>query len=219
MLTLHYHPFSSYCQKVLIALYERDVPFTPHLVDLGDADARAAFEMIWPLRRFPVLVDDETGRTIPESSVIIEYLDLYRPGPPPLLPADPVEALEVRMWDRLFDNYVQTPMQRIVGDRLRPADARDPYGVEEARTLLAGSYRMLEERLAGRAWAAGDAFTMADCAAAPALFYADWVLPFRDDHPVLASYFARLLARPSFARAVEEARPWRKHFPGGAPEA
>lgn len=219
MLTLHYHPFSSFCQKVLVALYERDVAFTPYLVDLGDADARAAFEARWPLRRFPVLVDDETGRTIPESTTIIDYLDLHRPGPPPLVPADPGQAMDVRLWDRLFDNYVHLPMQRIVGDRLRPDDAKDPHGVAEARNLLGMSYRLLEERLAGRAWAAGDAFTLADCAAAPALFYADWVHPFRTDHPVLAAYFQRLLDRPSFARAVDEARPWRHLFPGGAPEA
>ena len=218
MLTLHYHPFSSFCQKVLIALYERDVAFTPYLVDLGDADARAAFEAIWPLRRFPVLVDDATGRTIPESSAIIDYLDLHRPGAP-LVPADPAQALDVRLWDRLFDNYVHLPMQRIVGNRLRPADARDPHGVAEARGLLDMSYRLLEERLAGRTWAVGEGFTLADCAAAPALFYADWVHPFRAGHPVLAAYFQRLLDRPSFARAVAEARPWRHFFPGGAPEA
>jgi glutathione S-transferase len=219
MLTLHYHPFSSYCQKALIALYERDVAFTPHLVDLADADARAAFEAIWPLRRFPVLVDEATGRVVPESTTIIDYLDLHRPGPAPLVPPDPDQALEARLWDRLFDNYVHLPMQRIVGDRLRPADAQDSHGVAGARGLLDMSYDLLEERLAGRAWATGDAFTLADCAAAPALFYADWVHPFRVGRPVLAAYFQRLLDRPSFARAVEEARPWRAFFPGGAPEA
>lgn len=219
MLTLHYHPFSSYCQKVLIALYERDVPFTPHLVDLADAGERAAFEAVWPLRRFPVLVDDVAGETVPESSIIIEYLDRCHPGPAPLIPTDPAVAIEVRLWDRLFDNYVHTAMRRIVADRLRPEGSKDPYGEAEARRQLQASYSFLETRLAERRWAVGDRFTLADCAAAPALFYAGWVEPFRADHPALAAYFGRLLDRPSFARAVEEARPWRRFFPGGAPEA
>lgn len=219
MLTLHYHPFAAFCQKALIALYERDVAFTPQLVDLADAGHRAAFEAVWPIRKFPVLVDDVAGRTIPESSIIIEYLDLARPGAAPMVPTSPEAALEARLWDRLFDNYVAAPMQRIVAERIRGVDVKDPHGEAEARATLATAYHTLETRLAGRTWAVGDAFTLADCAAAPALFYADWVQPFRDDHPILGAYFARLMARPSVARVVEEARPWRRLFPGGAPEA
>ena len=219
MLTLHYHPFAAFCQKALIALYERDVAFTPHLVDLADADHRAAFEAVWLIRKFPVLVDDDAGRTVPESSIIIEYLDSARPGLAPMVPVDREAALEVRLWDRLFDNYVAIPMQRIVAERIRGDDAKDPHGEAEARVMLATAYRTLETRLAGRTWAVGDIFTLADCAAAPALFYADWVQPFRSDYPILGAYFTRLMARPSFARVVDEARPWRHFFPGGAPEA
>ncbi|MDX3885675.1 MAG: glutathione S-transferase family protein [Sphingomonas sp.] len=217
MLTLHYHPFSSFCQKVLVALYERDVPFTPRQVDLGDAGERAALAALWPMCRFPVLTDDAAGRAIPESSIIIEYLDGHGAAAAPLIPADPAAAIEVRLMDRLFDHYVELPMQRIVGDHLRPEDKRDPHGVAEVRATLGTAYAMLEERLAGRAWAAGDAFSLADCSAAPALFYAEWVQPFTGDHPALAAYFRRLRDRPSFARVLEEARPYRAYFPVPAP--
>ncbi|WP_380872630.1 glutathione S-transferase [Sphingomonas sp. DBB INV C78] len=219
MLTLHYHPFSSYCQKVLIALYERDLAFTPNLVDFGNPDHAAALEALWPMMHFPVVTDDATGRTIPESSIIIEYCDQHFPGAAPLIPADRDAALEVRLMDRVFDDFIQTPMQRLVNERMRPDDEKDARNDAEARALLSKTYHLLEERLAGRTWAAGDAFTLADCAAAPGLFYANWVHPFRGQYPVLTAYFDRLLARPSFARAVEEARPYRSFFPGGAPEA
>ena len=214
MLTLHYHPLSSYCQKALVALYENGTEFTPHLVDLGDPEARAALRALWPICRFPVLVDDD--RTVPESTCIIEHLALRHPGPVELIPTDAGAALEVRLEDRFYDAYVHTPMQKIVGDALRPEGARDPHGVAEAEALLDLAYDMIEARMADRTWACGEAFTLADCAAAPALFYGDWARPIGPDRPRVAAYRERLCARPSFARAIDEARPWRKHFPLGA---
>ena len=166
-LTLHAHPLSSYCWKALIALYENDTPFTFRLLDFGNEASAGAFRALWPLAKMPVLVDGE--RVIVESSIVIEYLALHHPGPVPLIPADPDAALEVRRLDRIFDNYVMTPMQKIVGDRLRPADWGDPHGVEEARQLLDTSFGWLERELAGRTWASGEAFSLADCAAAPSL--------------------------------------------------
>lgn len=213
---LYAHPFSSYCQKALIALYENGTPFEWGLLSPENELALAEHAALWPLRRMPVLVD--AGRTVIESSLIVEYLDLHHPGPVRLLPQDPHDALEVRSLDRCFDNYVMTPMQKIVLDQIRPTEHRDPYGVAEARRLLDTSYAWLEGRLAGRTWAAGDAFGLVDCAAAPALFYADWVHPIGAEHRVLRAYRQRLLARPSFARAVDEARPFRKFFPPGAPD-
>jgi len=212
-LQLHFHPFASFCQKVLIALYENGTPFRPHLVDLGDEKARGDFQALWPVARMPVLHDDARGRTLPETSIIIEYLGRYYPGPTKLIPDDPDAALETRLLDRIFDLYVSEPMQKIVTDRLRPPGGDDPTGVAQARALLRTAYAVIDERMKARTWAIGDAFTMADCAAAPALFYADWVEPFGDTHPALAAYFARLMKRPSFARAVEEARPYRGNFP------
>ena len=216
-LTLYFHPFASYCQKALIALYENATPFTPVEIDLGDAGHRARLEVLWPFARFPVLVDEANGTVLPESTIIIEYLSTHYPGPFAAIPAEPEAALEARLWERFFDGYVMTPMQKIVLDRLRPEGAKDPLGVDEARATLALAYRLLDERMAARSWAAAEAFTMADCAAAPSLFYADWVHPFHAGHPALAGYFDRLLARPSFARVVEEARPYRQLFPGGPP--
>jgi glutathione S-transferase len=210
------HPFSSYCQKVLIALYENATPFELRMLAPGDEDAAAEHAALWPLRRMPVLVDD--GRTVVEATIIVEYLDLAHRGPVRLVPDDPRAALDVRTMDRVFDNYVMTPMQKIVGDALRPADRRDPHGVAEARRTLDVAYRWLDETMAGRPWAAGDTFGLADCAAAPSLFYADWAHPIGDRHPNLVAYRQQLLARPSFARAVDEARPYRPFFPLGAPD-
>jgi len=214
-LTLHAHPLSSYCWKVLIALYENGTVFDFALVDFGDADSAAAFARLWPIAKFPVLVD--RGRTIVESSIIIEYLDLHHRGAVRLIPhqADPDAALKARMLDRVFDDYVMTPMQKIVGDRIRPAEARDPHGVAEARTLLDRSLGWLEAELAGRTWAAGEDFTLADCAAAPALHYADKVQPFRATHPLLAAYLGRLESRASFRRVLDEAAPYAHLFPQG----
>ena len=208
------HPFSSYSQKVLIALYENHVAFDFRMLD-GAQDANCnEFGERWPLRKFPILVDGD--RTILEASTIIEYLQIHHPGHAPMLPADPDAALEVRMMDRIFDNYVMTPMQVPVFDSLRPESARDPHGVADARKLLDVSYAWLDTRMAEREWAAGG-FSLADCAAAPALFYADWVHPIPEAHPHLKAYRARLLARLSVARAVDEARPYRHFFPLGAP--
>lgn len=212
-LRLYYHPFSSFCQKVLTALYENGTAFVPEVVDLGNPESRAAFAAVWPLAKFPVLRDEDRGMTIPESTTIIEYLALHHAGATPLVPADPEPALQARLWDRFYDNYLEHPIQKIVGDRLRPAERRDPQGVADARALLDTAYGILEAEMARKTWAAGEAFTLADCAAAPALFYAEWVHPFTQRHPRLAAYFERLMARPSFARVVEEAKPYRHFFP------
>lgn len=218
-LRLHYHPFSSYCQKALIALYERDVAFERVVVNLSDPDERAALAALWPVAKFPVLEDSDAGRVVPEASLIVEYLDQARPGPPPLVPADAEAALPVRLWDRFFDNEVMTPMQKAVTDNFRPAEARDRFGVEEAKTRMARSWDILEAHLAGHGgdWAAGDAFSLADCAAAPAMVYANAASPFAGRRHVEA-YFERLVARPSFARCLDEARPFRAWFPLGWPE-
>lgn len=215
-LELYAHPFSSYCQKVLIALYENDLPYTLRMLAPGNDDVAAEFARRWPLRKMPMLVDD--GRTVVEATIIIEHLALHHPGPVPLIPADPTIALDVRMMDRFFDNYVMTPMQRIVFDAIRPEDERDPRSVRDARELLETAYRWLDERMAGREWAAADVFSLADCAAAPALFYADWVHAIPASAPHARAYRTRLLARPSYARAVDEARPYRSFFPLGAPD-
>ena len=208
---LYYHPLSSYCWKVLIALYENDTPFERAMME--EPGVTEAWLTLWPLGKFPVLRDEARDRTVAEASIIIEYLGQQRAGRFRPIPADPGEALEVRLMDRLFDNYVMTPMQKIVADRLRPDDARDARGVGEARILLGKAYAMLEERIGARQWAAGDDFTLADCAAAPALFYADKVEPMRGGFPALAAYLDRLEARPSFARVLEEKEPWWHMFP------
>ena len=208
------HPFSSYCQKALIALYENDTKFEFVLLT-PDETGTAQLAALWPMKRMPVLVDGD--RTVVETTIIIEYLDLYHPGPTRLVPADAKLALDVRMMDRYFDNYVMTPMQRIVFDSLRDADNRDAQGVAEAHAALDLAYGWLEHTLSGRSWAAGEAFSLADCAAAPALFYAHWVHPIGDAHSNLQAYLRRLRARPSFARALEEARPYRSLFPVNMP--
>jgi glutathione S-transferase len=213
-LKLYAHPFSSYCQKALVALYENHIPFEYRV--LGDAEAAQELASLWPMKRFPVLVD--ASRTLVEASIIIEHLGLAHPGPVRLLPESPSAALEVRAMDRFFDNYVATPQAKIVTNALRPADDRDAFGVTEARAMLETAYRWLDATMAGRQWAAGDAFSMADCAAAPFLFYADWSHPIDPAFANVRAYRARLLARPSFARAVDEARPYRPLFPLGAPD-
>jgi glutathione S-transferase len=214
-LALYGHPFSSYTQKALVALYENATPFEFRMLD-GSEPHASDFEALWPIKRFPILVDK--GRTILESTIVIEYLGLHHPGPVRLIPADADEALETRKLDRFFDNYVAIPMQKIVFDSIRPADVRDSYGVGEARAMLDRAYAWLDETMAAREWAAGDAFSLADCAAAPSLFYADWVHPIAPSFENVRAYRTRLLARPSFARAVEEARPYRPLFPLGAPD-
>jgi glutathione S-transferase len=215
-LELFGHPFSSYTMKALIALYENGTPFDFRILDPDHPENAAELARRWPIGRFPLLVDG--GATVFETSAIIEHLAAFYPGPVPLVPADAKDAVAVRMLDRVFDNHVMGPMQVIVLDVRRPEDARDPYGVAQARTALDTIYGWLDHELTGRAWAAGDAFTLADAAAAPALFYADWAHPIGDDHTTLKAYRARLLARPSFARCIEDARPYRRFFPLGAPD-
>jgi glutathione S-transferase len=207
-LELYFHPLSSFCQKALVAFYENDTPFKPHIVDLANDASRAELEKVWPIGKFPVLRDGARDRTIPESSIIIEYLAQHYPGRTQLVPADADVARQTRMRDRFYDLYVNVPMQKVVTDKLRPAGKRDPHGVEEARTLLQTALGMVEQDMGTKTWAMGDAFTMADCAAAPAMFYANLVMPFGETHNNAAAYLGRLMERPSFARAVEEARPY-----------
>jgi glutathione S-transferase len=213
-LTLYSHPLSSYCWKALTALYENGTPFTYR--SLEDPEAGKELAALWPLMRFPVLVD--AGETVFETSLIIEHLDLFHPGATRFLPADPRAALEVRRMDRVFDNYIQGPQGRIVFDALRPEAERDARGVAEARKMLETTYAWLDGVMADREWAAGGAFTLADCSAAPALFYADWTHKIPEAFPSLLAYRRRLLARPSVARAVDEGRPYRHMFPLGAPD-
>lgn len=210
-LRLFYHPLSSYCWKVLIPLYENGTPFEAILLD--NAEAASDLQALWPLARFPLLRDEERRATVAEASIIIEYLGVHYPGAFAPIPADADSALEVRLMDRLFDNYVMAPMQAFVADRIRPDGTQDPFGVGEARALLGKAYTLLENRIAGRTWAAGEAFTLADCAALPALFYADKVVPFRASHLVLAAYLARLEARHSVARVLAEKEPVWAMFP------
>ena len=213
-LVLYAHPFSSYCQKVLVALYENDTAFEYR--NLEDPAHLQALARLWPMKRFPILVDGT--RTVIEATSIIEYLHVCRPGPVRLMPIDPLAAVGVRMLDRFFDNYVSTPQQKFVFDSLRPEAARDAHGVAEARAMLEKAYAWLDTRMRDREWAAGEHFSLADCGAAPFLFYADWTHAIPARHAGVHAYRARLLARPSFARAVEEARPFRAYFPLGAPD-
>ena len=211
-LTLHFHPLASYCHKALIALYENATPFAPNMVNLGDERERAALLKLWPIGKFPVLRDDARDHTVPESTIIIEYLDRHYPGRTRFIPNEADLALQTRLRDRFYDLYVHEPMQRIVGDRMRPQGRKDPHGVEEARARLRTAYAMIDREMATRTWAMGDTFSLADCAAAPALFYANEVLPF-EGHTNLAAYFDRLMGRPSYARVLKEAEPYFAMFP------
>jgi glutathione S-transferase len=215
-LALFAHPFSSYCQKVMIALYENETPFALRLLDHNDPETLAEFAALWPVKHFPLLLDGE--RPIPEATIIVEYLSLHYPGPVKLLPDDPDTMLEVRFIDRFFDNYVQTPQGKIVRDAMREGHDRDTKGVADARAMLDTAYAWLEQRMAGREWAVANRFSLADCSAAPALFYADWTYPISDAFPNVRAYRSRLNARPSFARAIDVARPYRSLFPLGAPD-
>jgi glutathione S-transferase len=213
-LKLYFHPLSSFCQKVLVAFYENDTPFERHIVDLGDEVSRAEFLKIWPIGKFPVVRDEKRDRLVPESSTIIEYLAQHYPGKSSLVPVDPDLSRQTRLRDRFFDLYVNMPMQKIVGDKLRPAGKNDPFGVEQARSQLETALGMLEPEMGKARWAMGDVFTMADCAAAPSLFYANLVRPFVDTHKNLAGYFSRLKERLSVARVFKEAEPYLHMFPG-----
>ena len=207
-LVLHQHPFASYCQKALIALYELGLPFDRVLVE-----DRAEHLELWPLGSIPVLVDTHAGLTIPESTTVIEYLDGLAGGGR-LIPPQPDTALQARLWDRIVDNHVANSMSKVVTDNLRPEGRGDPEGVAEARATISTAYGVLERQLAGRAWLAGEQFTVADCAAAPALFYCRAIQRWdAEAHPETTRYYRALVARPSFARVVEEARPYRELFP------
>ena len=212
-LKLYFHPLSSFCQKVLVALYENDTPFEPRIVDLGNATESANFKKVWPIGKFPVLRDDALGHTIPESSVIIEYLGKHYPGRTRLVPADADLAWQTRLRDRFYDLYVDVNVGKIVTDKLRPAGQNDPFGVQQAKAQLQTAYDIIDREMGTRSWANGEAFSMADCAAAPALFYANLVVPFGETHKNVAAYFDRLMKRPSFARAVAEAKPYFAMFP------
>ena len=213
---LYGHPFSSYTWKALIAFYETDTPVEFRELDPRAEGHYAELKRLWPLGKFPLVVDGDT--VLWEASVVVEHVHLAAGARTALLPFDPAATLEVRKLDRVFDSYVMNVMQVIVGDALRPADSRDPYGVQKAREGLDAIYAWLDDHLA-EIWAApGEAFTLADCAAAPSLFYADWAHPIPERFARLRAYRARLLARPSVSRCVEAARPYRAYFPLGAPD-
>ena len=210
------HPFSSYTWKAEIALHEKDTPFEFRILDPEHPENSTELSRRSAVGKFPLLVDSDVA--VFEATAIIEYLEAAYPGSIKLIPINPKAAVKVRMMDRVFDNYVMNVMTVMVGDAMRPEQHRDPYGVERARAGLDRIYAWLEGELGGRDWACGADFTLADCAAAPSLFYADWVHPINDQHASLKAYRARLLARPSVARCVEEARPYRAYFPLGAPD-
>jgi len=215
-LQLLYHPLASFCWKVQIALYEIGTPFEALLLDLGDPRDSEELRSLWPLRKFPVLRDRERDQVVPETSIIIEYLDRHYAGTRPMIPRDPELALQERLWDRLFDFYVQLPMQKIVGDGMRPEGHRDAVGVSEARSMLHTLYCMLEKDLGASGWVGGSDFGMADCAAAPALFYAGTLESFEERYPRVAAYFDRLSDRPSVVRTIKEAQPYFHMYPGSA---
>jgi glutathione S-transferase len=215
-LTLYAHPFSSYSQKVLIALYENGTPFELKLLSQENPENGAAFGSLWPIEHMPLLRNGDIS--VMESTIIIEHLQLFHPGPVRLLPDDAKEALKTRFMDRVFDNYVMTPVQRIVFDFIRPPEARDAYGAADNRSRLDKAYAWLNQEMTNRIWATGEDFSLADCAAAPSLFYADWVHPIPAEYGHLRAYRERLLKRPSVARCVEGGRPHRHLFPAGAPD-
>jgi glutathione S-transferase len=208
---LHYHPLSSYCWKALIALYETGVAFEKVFVDLGKEEDRTAFYALWPIGKFPVIEDTARDRMVPESSIVIEYLAQHYPGPSTLLPVDADAARQVRMRDRFFDLYIHNQMQKVVGDRLRPEASKDAFGVEQALVQIRTALALAESDI-GERWAMGGDFTMADCAAMPALFYAGKIVPLAD-YPKTAAYLERLKTRPSCARVLTEAEPYFHMFP------
>jgi len=212
-LTFYYHPLASFCWKVEIALYENRTPFTGEVVNLGDPQSSARFFDLWPVGKMPVLRDEKRDRTVPETTIIIEYLDHHYPGAQKLLPENEERRLDARLWDRFFDLYIQQPMQRIVAQQMRAEGERDPLAVSESTATLQTAYGMLEKQMATRAWAIGEEFSLADCAAFPGLFYANTLVPFTKTHPNVAAYFERLLQRPSVQRVLDEARPFFKLYP------
>lgn len=209
--TLWYHPLSSFCWKTLIALYEAQIEFTPRPVNLGDPADKAAFRAVWPLAKFPVLVDEGHGATVPESSIIVEHLARTQPSAASLVPADPHVGLQVRLLDRLIDSYIHLPFQQVVSERLRPADSKDPFGVAANLAAVRQGFDLIAPMIKGP-WAMGETFTLADCAALPALYYADYAVSL-DGWPTLRAYLERLKARKSVARVLSEAEPWFQYFP------
>ena len=212
-LRLYFHPLASFCWKPLVALYENETPFEGVVVDLADPVSRAEFLAIWPIGKFPVLRDDARAELVPESTIIIEYLAQYFPGQTALVPADLDVARKARLLDRFYDSYVMEPMQKIVGDRLRPPGQKDGFGVAQAKATLLTSYGVIEKDFGSKPWALAEGFSMADCSAAPALFYANKVQPIAAAFPFTAAYLKRLTERPSFARVLREAEPYFKFFP------
>ncbi len=212
-LTLYFHPLSSFCQKVLIAFYENETKFLPRHTDLSQEADRSELRSLWPIGKFPLLRDESRGANIPESSIIIEFVQLHYPGALKLIPEQEPLALQTRLRDRFFDLYLNMEMQKVVGDRLRPADRRDPFGVDQARAKLRTACDLVEQYITGKTWIMGDAFTLADCAAAPALFYVDKLMPLNERHRGCAAYLERLKQRPSYARVLKEAEPYFNLFP------
>lgn len=211
-LTLYYHPLSSFCQKALVALYENATPFAGRIVNLMDPAERAEYLKVWPIGKFPVLRDEARDVTIPESSAIIAYLAEHHPGPTKLIPAGG-EAWRLHLWDRVHDLYLNVNVGKIVTDKLRPAGKNDPLGVDQAKEKLGVALGIVDREMESKTWALGDAFTMADCAAAPSLFYADMLMPFAETRRHVAAYLGRLKKRPSFARVLDEAQPYLAMMP------
>ena len=212
-LTLYSHPLSSYCHKVLIALYELDLPFRHEMVNFGDPASREAFFALSPMGKIPVLRDESAKRTVPETSIMIEYLEQNYPGRKKLFPNDQKQLLDARYWDRFLDLYIHTPMQRIVAERLRPEGHKDPFGVDDAKATMQKAYKILDKHMEGRTWVASNEFSFADCAASPELFYSGIVVPFAESYPHISTYFERLLERPAFRRALKEAQPFFQYYP------
>jgi glutathione S-transferase len=211
-LTLYYHPLSSFCWKALIAFYDAGVPFEPEVVDLSDPEQRAAFQAIWPLGKFPVLRDEARGRTVPESTIIIDYLAQHYPTAAGLIPPnDRSVARGIRFLDRVIDNYIHLPFQRIVRERLRPDGPHDTYITDQSLNDVRQGYDLIASMIA-EPWATGEAFTLVDCAALPALYYGDYAVPLAG-WPALTAYLERLKARSSVTRVLEEAEPYFKYFP------
>lgn len=212
-LTLHSHPLSTFCQKAKIGLFALEVPFTENVIDLGHPEQRAALLAIWKIGKFPVLEDKATGRTVPETSILLEHAQHAYAKGKRLIPETFEEALATRAWDRFFDWYVNVPLGKIVMDTLRPEGQRDPLGVQQARELLATAYDLADAQVKGNRFVIGDTFTLADCAAAPTLFFARRVQSM-EAHPHLTAYFARVSQHPAVARSFAEAAPYLALFPG-----
>jgi len=208
---LYYHPLSSFCWKALIALYEADITFEARTVNLADPADRAAFQAVWPLAKFPVLRDEAKDQTVPESTIIIDYLAQHCATARSLAPTDPDAARKIRLLDRIIDNYIHLPLQQVVAERMRGPDQHDPFGATQARNNIRQGYDALVSMI-GTPWAAGETFTLADCAALPALNYADYAVGLAD-WPELADYLARLKSRPSVKRVLREAEPFFQYFP------